>query len=114
MKRKAVASLPLHKRRKLLSVNLSKELREKYKKRSIVVRTGDTVKVLVGNHKGKEAKVIDVDYKKLKVYLEDIKRSNAKGDDVYIPFDPSNLQIVELDKSDSKRFKKLFAKDIKE
>ena len=46
--RKYLANAPLHIKRKMLGVNLSKELRKKYKKRNIVIRKGDIVKVIRG------------------------------------------------------------------
>jgi len=46
--RKYLAKAPLHIRKKLLNVSLSKELRKKYGRRAITVRKGDKVKILVG------------------------------------------------------------------
>ena len=101
--RKYLYNLPLHKRRKLLSCLLSKELREKYNRRNFPVRSGDTVVVMRGKFKGTKAKVVDVDYKKIMVYLENISRKNSQGKEVLIGFRPSNLMIVELDLEDPKR-----------
>ncbi len=104
--RKYEANAPLHLRRKFLSINLSRELRKKYGTRNVVVRTGDKVKVLRGKFKGKEGKVLRVDLKKIRVFVEGITRKKVDGTEVQVPLHPSNLQIVELNLEDEKRFKK--------
>ena len=70
--RKYKANAPLHLKRKLLSANLSKDLRVKQGTRNVPVRKGDKVKIMRGKYKGQESKVIQVWTKKLKVYLENI------------------------------------------
>ncbi|HSQ01903.1 MAG TPA: 50S ribosomal protein L24, partial [Methanobacterium sp.] len=47
--RKFIYKAPLHIRHKLMSVTLSEELREQYGRRSLPVKTGDTVKVMRGD-----------------------------------------------------------------
>jgi len=101
--RKALYTAPLHKRRKLLSAHLSKELREKYKRRSLPIRKGDEVKVLRGEFKGKVGKVSKVDLKKLKVYVEGITRKRTVGTEVQVSIHPSNLMIINPDLSDKRR-----------
>jgi len=104
--RKYVAKAPLHIKRKLLGVNLSKTLRDKQKIRSIVVRKGDKVKIMRGKEKGKEGKVIEVKTKLLKIYIEGLQRKKQDGSKVNIPVRASNLQIIELNMEDKKRFGK--------
>ncbi len=101
--RKALYTAPLHKRRKLLSAHLSKELREKYKRRSLPIRRGDEVKILRGEFKGKVGKVSKVDLKKLKVYVEGVTRKRTVGTEVQVPIHPSNLMIINLELSDKRR-----------
>jgi large subunit ribosomal protein L24 len=108
--RKALYTAPLHIRRKLLSAHLSKELREKYKRRSFPLRTGDEVKILRGEFKGRVGKVSRVDLKKLKVYVEGITRKRTIGTEVQVPIHPSNLMIVNLNLSDKRRVAKLEGK----
>ncbi len=105
--RKRFFNAPLHRRSKIMSVHLSRELREKYGRRAIPIRVGDTVRVLRGDHKDTEGKVIRVDRKKYRVYIENIYRENSRGDRVYIPIHYSNLMIVDLDLSDEWRRRKL-------
>ncbi len=105
--RKYIANAPLHIRKKFLSVNISKELREKYNTRNVVVRKGDVVRVMRGSFKGVEGKVVRVDIKKIRVYVDAVKRKKTDGSEVLVPIHPSNLQIIELNLEDEKRIKKL-------
>ena len=105
--RKALYQAPLHVRRKLLSANLSPELRSKYFVRSLPVRKGDTVRVMRGAYKGVEGKVRRVDLKKLRVYIEGVTVEKADGTTVHVPIHPSNLMITKLDLSDKWRAKRL-------
>jgi large subunit ribosomal protein L24 len=86
----------IHARRKLMSANLMKELRKKIGRRSIPLRKGDTVKIMVGEFKKQKGKVLEVDNYKLKVYVEGIQRKKKDGTKVNVPLDPSNLQITEI------------------
>ena len=112
--RKYLANAPLHLRHKLISANLSKELRKKYEKRNFPVRKEDLVKILVGEFKGKTGKINQVNLKKLKVSIEGINRIKKDGTKVKIYFDPSNLQIQELILEDKKRMVSLKRKNQKE
>ena len=103
--RKALYQAPLHKRQKLVSAHLSKELRAQFKKRSLPIKSGDEIKIMRGAFKGKTGKVADVDLKKMKVYIEGITRKKSDGKEVKIPFHPSNLLIVKAELSDKKRQK---------
>ncbi len=94
---------PLHRRQKLVAVHLSKELREQFNTRSIGVRKGDEVIVTRGEFRKKTGKVVDVDLKNLKVYVEGIVRKKVNGTEVKVPLHPSNLMITKLDLEDKKR-----------
>lgn len=105
--RKYVAKAPLHVKRKLLAVNLSKDLRKKQETRNVEVIKGDKVKILRGKFKNKEGKVSKVLTKQTKIYIEGIQTTKQDGSKVDVPIRPSNLQIVELKLDDKKRFKKI-------
>ena len=113
--RKRLFEMPLHKKRKTLSIHLSKEVKEKHriKKRSIPVKKGDKVKVMRGKYKGKEGKVIGVSYTKGVVFIEGIAIQNSRQKEKPVPFQPSNLIITEL-KIDRDREKLLQIKNVKE
>ena len=104
--RKYVANAPLSIKKKLLSVNLSKDLRKKQETRNVEVRVGDKVKILRGKFKKKEGKVTKVLTKQLKVYVEGIQTTKHDSSKVDVPLKASNLQIIELNLDDKKRFKR--------
>lgn len=103
--RKYLANAPLHIKKKQLSVNLSKKLRKEIGKRNVPVRKGDKVKVMRGKFRKKEAKVKLILTKYAKIYLEGLQVKKMDGSMVDIPLRPSNIQIIELDMNDKKRFK---------
>ena len=94
--RKYRAKAPLHLRKKFISVNLSKELRAKQKKRNIAVRKNDVVKIMRGKFKGKKGKVLEVKLIEAKVVVEGIQAKKQDGSKANVKMQPSNLQIVEL------------------
>ena len=102
--RKYTANAPLHLKKKLLSANLAKNLREKYKKRNVELRKGDSVKIMRGKFKGKTGKVTSVKTNLLKIYIEGIQKKKQDGSMVDVPLKASNLQITELNTDDKKRF----------
>ena len=101
--RKFRANAPLHLRRKMVSVSLSKELKKKHDKRNFPVRKGDNVSIMRGEFKGKSGKIESVDMKKMKVIIDGIYRTKKDGSKVAVMFEPSNLQIKELVLEDKKR-----------
>ncbi len=116
--RKYLYNAPLHIRRKLMSAPLSKELREKYKIRNIPVRKGDVVRVVRGKFYDVKGKVVDVDYKRYRIFVEGAEIVKKDGTRVKYPIHPSKVEIVELDLSDNWRKKiierKLRARGISE
>ena len=101
----------LHRKKNRLHVHLSKELRGKVKqkRRSLLVRKGDTVRIMRGPEKGKEAKVGGVDVNRRVVFLEGIAAKNARGREVPMPLQPSNLLLLSLEPS--KERKELFSEE---
>ena len=103
--RKALYNAPAHKRGKQLSATLSKELREKIGTKALPLRVGDKVEVLRGDFKGHEGKILDVDYTKYKVTVEEVTLSKPDGTAVLLPIDPSNLMIIKADMDADRRAK---------
>ncbi|MCK4938451.1 MAG: 50S ribosomal protein L24 [Methanosarcinales archaeon] len=101
--RKARYNARLHQRQKLMSALLSSDLREKYNKRNLPVREGDTVMVMRGDHTGTEGKVELVDLKHTKVVVEGVSVPKADGTEVPRPIHPSNVMITKLDLKDELR-----------
>lgn len=94
---------PLHIRHKFVAANLSKELRKRYYRRNLPLRKGDAVKIMRGSFKKKTGKISNVNLRNLKVFIEGIQQSKRDGTKVNVPFEPSNLQIIELNLEDKKR-----------
>lgn len=103
--RKFRANAPLHIKGKFMNVNLSKDLREKHKVRSIRVRKGDKVTVVRGQFKGKTGTVDVVDVAREQVYINGIESVKKEGAKVPYPVNPSNLMITSLYTDDKRRFK---------
>ncbi|GAB6147835.1 hypothetical protein JCM10135_03760 [Stetteria hydrogenophila] len=103
--RKAYFNAPLHVRQKLMSAPLSPELREKYGVRSLPVRVGDKVRVMRGDFKGHEGKVVKVDLKRYRIYVDGVVVKKASGDTVFRPIHPSKVMIIELNLDDEWRKK---------
>lgn len=104
--RKYLANAPLHIRKKFVGVNLSKELRKSQGRRNIPVKKGDTVKIMKGKFKGKQGKVTEVKLKLSKISIEGIQVKKQDNSKVNVKLQPSNLQIIELNLEDKKRFKR--------
>jgi len=93
-------------KRKLLVAKLDKPLLKTTTKKRMTVRKGDTIKILRGKYKGKSGKVDKVSYTKAKIYIKDIKQTNSRGQDRLIPFNASNVIIIDLILNDNKRISK--------
>lgn len=96
---------PNHMRQKVLAVVLSPNLKGEYGIRSLPIRRGDTVVVRRGDRTLQEGKVSRVDTKRVRVFVENIKRERADGREVLIPLRPENLMITKLDLDDKWRKK---------
>lgn len=111
--RKFLYTVPLHLKRKILASHLSKELREKYKRRSLPLRRGDEVQIMRGKLKGKTGKIARVNYKKYRVYIEGITRKRTVGTEAQIGLHPSKLKIINLTIDDKRRQNILERKGVK-
>ena len=78
-------------------------MQEEYGLRSLVVKTGDLVKVMRGQFRDTEGKVIRVDYKDVQVFLDSATVTKADGKEVNIPLHPSNLMLVKLEMDDERK-----------
>lgn len=103
--RKYTYNAPLHIKSKMLGSHLSKELKQKYNKRSMRPITGDKVKVMIGTYKGKIGKIERIIVKDQKVMITGIDMIKKDGNKVLYPIHASNVQIIELNLTDKKRKK---------
>ena len=86
---------------------LSGELREKYKRRSVRPRVGDSVKIMRGEFKDIEGKVTRVVPSQGKVNVEGVTREKLKGGTSPVPIDSSNVVVTSVVLDDKSRKKKL-------
>ena len=94
--RMAHFSAPSHLRYKLLSANLSRELRQKYGVKSMPIRRDDEVTVVRGSSKDAKGKVSQVYRKKWSLYIEKLTKNRTNGATIRIPINPSNVVITKL------------------
>ena len=103
-----------HQRDRMVSASLADNLREAYKKRTLRVVRGDSVKVLRGEYKGVEGKVENVDTEHGTLNIEGVQREKIKGGHVKVPIHASKVMIINLNMTDKRRSNKIQGEDVKE
>ena len=88
---------------RMLCSHLSKELRQKLKRRSLRVRKGDKAAVMRGQFKGKSGAVERVDTKRARVFIQGIDFTKKDGSKALYPVHPSKVMITELEGKDKRR-----------
>jgi large subunit ribosomal protein L24 len=88
---------------KAMTANLSVELRERKGFRSLPVRVGDTVLITRGGMKSRSGKVMKVDPKRQRVFVDKIVKRKTDNTEVPVPIHPSNLVITKYQERDRKR-----------
>lgn len=101
--RKAYYNAPLHKRQKLVTAPLSRELREKYGVKRLPVRKGDKVRVTRGDSKGTEGEVVRVDLRRYRIFIDGVTIEKADKTPVFKPIHPSKVEITDLKLDDWRR-----------
>ncbi len=101
--RLAQQAAPLHVRQRFMGAPISKELKKQYSSRSLRVRRGDVVRILRGDARGLEGKVVKVDLTKGRIQIEGITQKKVDGSTVFIPIHPSKVEITKLDLTDKLR-----------
>lgn len=103
--RKRLYQAPEHRRRKLMASPLSAELRASEGVKTMPVRSGDTVRVMRGDHKGFEGKISRVDHAKYRIYVEGLTREKVDGSTIFAPVHSSKVVITRLNLEDKWRKK---------
>ncbi|MHA1925762.1 MAG: 50S ribosomal protein L24 [Candidatus Thorarchaeota archaeon] len=101
--RRRIHKSPIHSHKKMLKCRLDEFLQEEYGLRSLVVKKGDLVRVMRGQFRDTEGKVVKVDYSAIRVYLESATTTKADGKEAQIPVHPSNLMLVKLELDDDRK-----------
>lgn len=94
--RKQLFTAPLHQRRKKLTTPLASPLAEKEGIKKMVVRKGDSVRILKGSFRGIEGEVSKVDYKSMTITIEGVTFEKASGSAQHFPVKTSNCEIITL------------------
>ncbi|MBI4167384.1 MAG: 50S ribosomal protein L24 [Candidatus Aenigmarchaeota archaeon] len=105
LQRKMSLYAPLHKKKKLMHVALSKDLRIQLKRRSLGIRKGDEVRIIKGKFKNTQGTVTKVDLKKMKVYIDTAVVKKKSGGQVQVPISTAKLRITKLITTDKSRQK---------
>lgn len=100
---------PMHIRQHYLHVHVDKSLHDKMpvKRRAVQVAKGDTVKVMSGSKRGTTGKVTYVSLRTGRIFIDSLKKKNAKGKEFNIGISSSNVYIMEFNLSDKRRAEKL-------
>jgi len=103
--RKMIYQAPDHIRYKLFAAPLSPELKASRGVKTLPVRSGDTVRVMRGDHKGFEGKITRVDRRKYRIHIEGLTRERVDGTTIFFPIHPSKVMITNLNLDDKWRKK---------
>jgi len=101
--RKQQKNAPLHIRRKYISAPLSPNLKSQYGVRTMTVIENDTVTITKGDRKLTEGKVLRVNTKDCRVYIEGVTRTKLDGSTVQIPVRAENVMITKFNLDDNRR-----------
>ncbi|MHA1306896.1 MAG: 50S ribosomal protein L24 [Candidatus Heimdallarchaeota archaeon] len=103
--RKQMYVAPLHKRRKKLTASLAPMLAETEGVKKLVVRKGDTIRILRGSFRGIEGEVSAVNYKSMKLTIEGVTFEKSDGSAQHFPVQACNCEIIKLKNMKDKRRK---------
>ena len=107
MRNKMIYQATFQTKNKQIASPLSKQLSERYRKKSARILKGDTVKILRGEFKGVDGKVSQVSIKNNGVAVEGTKKEKTKGEKFDVYTHASNVLITSLNTSDRWRITKL-------
>ncbi|GAB5361597.1 hypothetical protein AAMO2058_000726200 [Amorphochlora amoebiformis] len=94
--RKRFFTAPLNVKRRMMRAPMSKTLRVQFKKKNVLVRVGDFVKIEKGDHKGKTGRVIRIVTEKLKVAIQGITKRTAQDKTVHVLIYANKLSVLAL------------------
>lgn len=101
--RRKVELSPMHAHRTLLKCRLDEFLQEEYGLRSLPVKKGDLVKIMRGQFRDTEGKVMRVDHKNVRVHLDSATVTKSDGKEASAPIHPSNLMLVKLELNEERK-----------
>ena len=111
--RKQQKNAPIQIRRRYISAPLSPNLKSQFGARTMAVVENDTVSITKGDRKLTEGKIIRVNTKTSRLYLEGVTRTRLDGSTVQIPIRAENVMITKLNLDDDWRKKIIERKGFK-
>jgi ribosomal protein uL24 len=109
--RKALYTASTFERRRRMTVPLSRDLRGRFRTRSVPIRKGDTVRVLSGSFVGREERVAKVNRRSYSVVLDNVTLKTGEEKLKPLPIRTSHLVITRLNLSDPWRRRVLKVRD---
>ncbi len=109
--RRALYTADTFERRLRMTVPLSRELRGRFRRRSVPLRKGDTVRVLSGSFVGREERVAKVDRRGYAVTLDNVTLKTAEEKMKPLTIRTAHLVITRLNLSDPWRRRSLRVRD---
>ncbi len=110
--RRIMREAPDHVRYKMFAAPLSTSLIAAQGVKTLPVRSGDTIRVMRGDHKGFEGKISRVSRREYRVYVEGLTREKTDGTTVFVALHPSKVMITSLNLDDKWRKKIIERKKI--
>lgn len=101
--RKAHFTADTFHRRLAMTVPLSRELRKRFRRRSVPIRKGDTVRVLSGSYEGREERVARIVRRDYTLVLDNVTLKSGEEKLKPLPIRTSHLVITRLNLSDAWR-----------
>ncbi|MGI0019795.1 MAG: 50S ribosomal protein L24 [Nitrososphaera sp.] len=92
-----------HQRDKMVGATLADNLRQQYKRRSVRVIKGDSVRVMRGEYRGVEGKVEKVNTENGTLQIEGVQHEKVRGGQVKVPIHASNVMVTSLKTDDKYR-----------
>jgi len=105
--RRALYQANSSERRRRMTVPLSRELRRRFRRRSVPVRKGDTVRVLSGSFRGREERVARITRRDYSVTLDNVTLKTAEEKLKPLALRTSHLVITRLNLADPWRRRSL-------
>ncbi len=101
--RRMIYKSPIHSHKNMLKCRLDEFLREEYSMRSLVPKKGDLVRIMRGQFRETEGKIVRIDYTKIRIYVDSATTTKSDGKEVQVPLHPSNLMLVKLELNDERK-----------
>jgi large subunit ribosomal protein L24 len=101
--RRFVRNSGKHAHKSMLRCRLDDPLREEYGLRSLNLKKGDLVRIMRGQFRDTEGKILGVDYGAIRVFVDGASTTKADGKEAKVPLHPSNLLLVKLELNDERK-----------